>query len=160
MANKLFGDWNKFQHVLYKLSENHDQYEGIIISIGEKITERIWDLIESQSIELEPLVEEYRQRKVREGYDERILIRTGDFLNSIAVTDIRGDGENLTVFIGVEDGVTETGISMKELAGYLEFGTEDMIARQPFFRSWEQIRKEVAREVSGRLKAEIGGDLR
>jgi hypothetical protein len=160
MANRLFGDWNKLQHVLNKLANNHDAYEGMIISMGEKITERIWDLIESQSIELEPLVEDYRQRKIREGYDERILIKTGDFLNSITITDINSDGDNLIVTIGVEDGTTETGLSMQELALYLEHGTETMIARQPFFRSWEQIRKEVSSEVASRLKAEIGGDLR
>jgi hypothetical protein len=160
MPNKLFGDWNKFERVLKNLSNNSSQYQGVIISIGEKITERIWDLIESQSIELEPLVEEYRQRKIREGYDERILIKTGDFLNSIKVTDIESNGDDLIVHISVEDGTTETGISMKELAGYLEYGTSDMIARQPFLRSWEEMKNDIQREVADRLKAEIVGDLR
>lgn len=159
MSN-LFGDWDKFKHVLNKLSKNAEQYQGIVISMSEKIVTEIWDLIESQSIELEPLVEEYRQRKISEGYDERTLIKTGDFLNSIDVLDISANGDELTVFIGVEDGVTETGLSMKVLAEYLEYGTENMVGRYPILRSWEAIKNDVQKEVADRLKAEIRSDLR
>lgn len=160
MSSELFGDWEKLKHVLRKLADNPHQYEHIVISMADKIVERIWDLIESQSIELEPLVEEYRQRKVAEGYDERILIRTGDFLNSIQVTDIQTNGDDITVLISVEDGRTETGISMKELAQYIEYGTSNQPARMPLHRTWEEIRHSVKKEVMERLKAEIGSELR
>ena len=158
--SELFGDWNKLKRVLHNLNNNHQQYEQVIISMGNKITERIWDLIESQSIFLEPLQEEYKKRKIAEGKDERTLIRSGDFLNSIQVIDIRSDGEELTVFIGVEDGITETGIPMRELAEYIEYGTVNQPARMPFQRSWEEMRNEVANEVMNQLKEKIEVTLR
>jgi HK97 gp10 family phage protein len=160
MPSKLFGDWNKFRHVLEKLADNADQYQGIVQSMADKIVEKLWDIIEQQAIELEPLKEEYRQRKIAKGYDERILIKTGDFLNSLAVLDIQSDGDSMTVFIGVEDGETKTGISMRELAEYLEYGTENMIGRHPMQRSWEQMKSEVESEVASKLKSAIGGAIK
>lgn len=160
MTSALFGDWSKLKHVLRKLSENGNQYQSIVTSMADDIVTRIWDLIEQQAIELEPLVEEYRKQKVAEGYDERILIKTGDFLNSIAVTDIETNGDDITVFISVDDGVTNTGISMKELAYYIEYGTVNQPARMPLHRTWEEISQSVKSEVASRLKAEIGSDLR
>jgi hypothetical protein len=158
-GSKLFGDWDKLQHVLRKLSENGDQYQGIVYSMADKIVEKLWELIESQAIEMAPLKEEYLKRKIAEGYDERIAIRTGDYLNSLQVTDIQSDGESLTVFISVEDGVTQTEISMKDLANYLEYGTSNQPARYPMTRSWEAMKAEVQSEVASRLKGEIRSDL-
>lgn len=158
--SELFGDWAKLKHTLRKLADNGGQYDQIVISMGHKIAEKIWDLIESQSIDLEPLKEDYLRQKVFDGFDERTLIKTGDFLNSIKVIDITSDGEDLTVFIGVEDGMTVTGISMNELAYYIEYGTVNQPARMPFARSWEAMKAEVSSEVSSRLKAEIEGVLR
>jgi hypothetical protein len=155
MPSKLFGDWNKFNRTLNKLANNASQYQGVVQSMSDKIVENLWDIIESQSIYLEPLKEEYLRRKIAEGYDERILIRTGDFLNSLQVLDIQSDGDSMTVFIGVEDGETKTGISMRELSYYLEFGTEKMVGRHPMLRSWEVMKAEVEREVADKLKASI-----
>lgn len=157
--SELFGDWGKAKHIFNKLATNHDQYERVIESMGHEIAERLWDIIESQSIDMAPLQEAYRARKVAEGYDERIVIKTGDFLNSLKVTDIQSDGENMTVFIGVEDGMTESGISMQELAVYIENGTVNQPARMPITLSWEAMRADVTSEVSSRLKAEIEGAL-
>ena len=159
MSGEIFGDWDKLEQTLKALAKNNEAYKRVIRDISEKITEAIWDLIESQSIELEPLVKEYEFRKIKEGYDERILIRSGDFLNSIQVTDVRVRGYDIQVHIGVEDGMTQTGISMKDLAYFLENGTEDMPARQPFKKSWEEIRKDVKEEVGNRLKSVILEDM-
>lgn len=153
--SSLFGSWGKFQRMLTKLEENPEQYFRVIESMGEKITERLWDIIEGQEIYLEPLTKEYEFRKAKEGYDERTLIRTGDYLNSIKVIDITSSGDSLEVTIGVEDGTTETGISMKQLALYIEYGTADQPARMPFQRSWEVMKKDVEQEVSERIYAKI-----
>ena len=158
--SKLFGDWNKFKRVLTNLKDNREQYEGVVISIADKIVERIWDIIEAQEPDFAPLVEEYRQRKIREGYDERIMIKTCDYLNSITVKDIQSNGDELFVFIGFEDKETETGIKMTELAEYLEYGTSKMPARYPITQSWEIMKNDIKKEVAGRLKAVIGDDLR
>ena len=160
VTGEVFGDWDKLEQTLKALQQNNRAYQNVIRQVADKITEAIWDLIESQSIELEPLVKEYEFRKIKEGYDERILIRTGDFINSIDVTDITIQGNDIRVFIGVRDGVTKTGISMQQLAEFLEYGTEDMPAREPFRKSWEEIRKDVKEEVSDRLKSIILEDIR
>lgn len=153
--SSLFGSWGKFQRMLTKLEDNPEQYFRVVESMGEKITERIWDIIEGQEIYLEPLTKEYEFRKAKEGYDERTLIRTGDYLNSIKVIDITSSGDSLEVTIGVEDGTTETGISMKQLALYIEYGTEDQPARMPFQRSWEVMKRDVEQEISERIYAKI-----
>lgn len=160
VTGEIFGDWDKFERILKNLRDNRPSYQHVIRYMGEQITETIWDLIESQSIDLEPLVKEYEFRKIKEGYDERILIRSGDFINSIQVTDIRVSGYNIEVVIGVEDGITRTGITMKELAQYLEYGTEDMPGREPFKKSWEKMQDDVKEEVSNRLKSIILEDLK
>lgn len=153
--SSLFGSWGKFQRMLTKLEDNPEQYFRVVESMGEKITERIWDIIEGQEIYLEPLTKEYEFRKAKEGYDERTLIRTGDYLNSIKVIDITSSGDSLEVTIGVEDGTTETGISMKQLALYIEYGTQDQPARMPFQRSWEVMKRDVEQEISERIYAKI-----
>lgn len=158
--SELFGDWDKTRHILNKLATNHNQYEEVIRSMGYKIAERVWDLIESQELDMAPLEEAYRARKVAEGKDDRILIRRGDFLNSIKVLDITSNGDEMTVFIGVEDGITETGIRMEELAYYIEYGTENQPARMPFQLSWEAMRNEMAREVQDRIRQKVEVALR
>lgn len=160
VSGEIYGDWDKFERILKNLRDNRESYQHVIRYIGEQITERIWDLIESQSLDMKALVQEYEFRKIKEGHDERILIRTGDFLNHIQITDIQVNGYDMMVHIGVEDGITKTGISMKDLAYYLEYGTKEMPAREPFKKSWDEMRNDVRSEVSERLKAIILEDIR
>lgn len=157
--SQLFGDWKKFRHVLTKLSENADQYQGLVISMSDKIVERLWDIIESQSIDMAPLNENYLTWKTNKGLDERTAIKTGDYLNSLSVLDIQSDGDSLTVQIGVEDSTREDGISMREVAYYLEYGTHDQPARMPLHKSWEEMKRDVMNEVNSRLKAEIRSNI-
>jgi len=159
-TSRLFGDWDKFRHILTKLSDNEEQYFAVGRSMGDKIAEKIWDTIESQEPDFAPLVEEYRQQKIREGYYDRIMIRTGDYLNSIQVTNVESNGDQLSVFVGVEGGKTETKLDMTELAQFLEYGTSKMPARFPITQSWDIIKDEVKKEVADRLKLIIEGDLR
>lgn len=160
VSGQVYGDWDKFERILKNLSKNRPDYQYVIRYMGEQITENIWDLIESQSLDMQALVKEYAAKKNIEGYDSRILIRSGDFLNSIQVTDIRSDGYHMTVKIGVEDGFTRTRISMVDLGYYLEYGTRNMPARQPFKKSWEKMREDVGNEVIGRLRTIILEDIR
>lgn len=158
--SELYGDWGKLKGILNNLRNLEGEYDDIIIEMGNEIANRIRGLVESQSIYLEPLQEEYRERKVAEGYDKRTLIRTGEFLESIRVIDIRTDGDEVDVFIGIEDGTTETGISMRELAMYIEYGTENQPARLPITRSWESMKAEVISETMNKLRDKIEGALR
>lgn len=158
--SELYGDWEELKRILHNLSDMDSTYEEIIIDMGHKIAEKVKELISTQSIYLEPLEAEYRQQKAMEGQDGRTLIRTGDFLDSIEVVDIQVSGDDVEVFISVKDGVTETGISMRELAQYIEYGTRNQPARLPFTRSWEAMKSEVMNETMNRLSSEIGDVLR
>ena len=157
--SRIFGDWDKFRRVLVNLKDNREQYFAVGESIGRKIAQRIKEIIEAQEPDFAPLVEEYRQRKIREGYDERIIIKTGDYLDSITVKRVESAGDELFVFVGFEDGITETGLRMTELAEFLEYGTSKMPARYPITQSWEIMKNEIKKEVAERLKAVIGDDL-
>lgn len=158
--SELYGDWGKLKNILHNLKDIDDEYESVIKEMGEKIAERVKSLIASQSIYLEPLEKEYLAQKQSEGRDERTLISSGEFLDSIKVIDIEIGDDSIDVFIGVEDGMTETWIPMKELAYYIEYGTENQPARMPFARSWEEMKAEITNEAMSKLKSRIGAKLR
>lgn len=160
VSGELYGEWDKLDRILKNLQNNRREYHDAVRIVGEKISEAIVQLIESQSLDMQPLVKEYAAKKRMEGTDPRILIRTKDFLNSIQVTDIQADGYDMMVQIGVVDGMTVTGIRMQELAYYLEYGTRNMPARAPFQKSWEKMREDVKDEILGRLKSIIQEDIR
>lgn len=156
MANsEVYGDWDEVKRILRDLNDMDGTYEDVIVEMGHKIADKVKELIASQSIYLEPLDKEYRQQKAKEGHDGRTLISTGDFLESIEVTDIQIGADDIEVFISIKDGVTETGISMRELAQYIEYGTRNQPARLPFTRSWEAMKSEVMTEVTNKLRSKI-----
>jgi hypothetical protein len=156
--SELYGDWDKalktFQN-MKGLSTSDMAYE--IIDTGDAIADRIKEYIESQDLALQPLTEEYLNRKVSEGYDPRILIRTGEFVDNIEVTDVDESDNTAMVFVSVKDGTTSTGISLKELAEFLEYGTSRMPARYPFTLSWEKMRGEIKRNVARRMMVMLEG---
>lgn len=160
MTSELYGDWDKFARILHNLKDNEPEYDEVIRSVGQKIAEKIRELIESQGIDMPALDDEYLADKVSEGYDSRILIRTHKFVDSIKLTYEEDRGDGIMVFIGVDGGTTDTGLSMQELADFIEFGTSRQPARMPFHKSWAMMEHEIMEEVSQRLLAIIEGDLK
>ena len=156
---ELYGDWEKAKRILRNLENNTPEYHALAIEIGEYVAEKVREYIESQKLLLAPLDREYREGKIKAGGDPRILINTGDYVDSIKVTDIEIRGDEIDVFISVEDSVTRTGISMKTLAAYLEFGTSRMPARLPFTQSWLLMKEDVKRKANAELQAIIRRDL-
>lgn len=160
MANiELYGDWDRVKRVLRNLQDNTDEYHEVAIRIGEYVADKVREYIESQKLMLAPLDKEYRRGKIKAGGDPRILINTGEYVDSIKVVDIDIRGDEIDVFISVEDTVTKTGISMKELAAYLEFGTRRMPARLPFTQSWLLMKEDVRNKANEELKDIIRRDL-
>jgi hypothetical protein len=161
MSAELYGDWDKALKIFNNmkgLSTSDMAYE--IIDTGDEIAERIKEYIMNQELALLPLVESYRDRKVAEGYDPRILIRTGEFVDNIEVTDVDESDNTAMVFVSVKDGVGQTGINLKELAEYLEYGTSRMPARYPFTLSWEKMRTEIKRNVARRMMVMLEGTIK
>lgn len=156
---ELYGDWDKAKRILRDLSNNTKEYHEVAVELGEYIAQKVKENIESQKLALAPLDREYREGKIKSGGDPRTLINTGEYVDSIKVTDIDIRGDEIDVFISVEDSVTRTGISMKELAAYLEYGTRRMPARLPFTQSWLLMEDEIKRKASAELKAIIRRDI-
>ena len=160
VTGEIYGDWDRLDRILKSLQRNRREYHDVIMDVGEEIADRIKELISSGSLNLEPLVAEYRAQKLADGYGDTILVRTGDYVNSIQVVDIEPKGYDMDVFISVGDGMTRTGISMQELAEFLEYGTSKMTGREPFKKSWEEMKSDIIAEVEQRLTAIIKEDLR
>lgn len=156
---ELYGDWEKAKRILRNLSDNTEEYHAVAIAMGELVADKVREYIESQKLILAPLDREYREGKIKAGGDPRTLIYTGAYVDSIKVTDIDIRGDEIDVFISVEDSVTRTGISMKQLAAYLEYGTSRMPARLPFTQSWLLMKEEVRKRANEELKAIIRRDL-
>jgi hypothetical protein len=97
--------------------------------IAESIVKEVRDVIEEQAYKWKPLSEEYLERKIVRGYDPRIYIRTGEFLQSISWGVTHG-----RVWAGIPAHAMHTGkleradepqrrpIPMRWLARWLEFG--------------------------------------
>lgn len=158
--SKVYGDWKKLKKALNNLGKFTDDIQEVGKKAGEYVELKIKDNIENQSLNLAPLAQEYWRRKIAEGYDPRILIRTGEYLDSIKIVDIQETGNGISIFVGVEDGITETGISMSELATYIEYGTRKQPARLPITQSWEKMRSEVRRMIIEEIQVAFKGAVR
>lgn len=103
--------------------------------LAEELVEDLKESIEYQIFDWKPLSEKYLEWKMQEGLDERIMIATGDYLDSIAVIEIvRGRG--IQVRVGLPDAVaTESGLTYDQLARVHEFGSRKMkIPSRPHWR--------------------------
>ena len=153
--SKLTGDWGKVNVALKNVKDLKYSLEEDFEGIGEDIAERIREFIENQELDFAPLTQEYLAKKIKQGYDPRVLIRTGEYVESIKVTEVDSDRDSIHIFISVEDGATETNLSMKELAEFIEYGTKKQPARLPFTQSWERMKGQIKREVERKIAEEV-----
>lgn len=98
--------------------------------IAKLMAEEAKEIIESQSYKWQPLSDQYLEDKIVRGYDPRIYIRTGEFLESISWGVTHG-----RVWTGIPARAMHTGrlaradestrrpVPMRWLARWLEFGT-------------------------------------
>jgi len=94
-------------------------------SFAEIVRDRIKTGILTQSFRLKPLTKRYLKWKIRHGYDQRILIRTGHYVQSIIVRDTaRGSAVDVD-----PKARTFNGQPMWKLAHWLEYGTKRMDPR-------------------------------
>lgn len=159
MSSYLYGDWEELKRRVRGLSDNNSSYKDAVRNVGDGIAEKIRSYIESQALDFAPLQEEYLAAKVSQGGDPRILIRSGAYAESIKTVRDEERAMDLFMFISIEGGTTETGISMQELAEYIEYGTSRQPARLPITQSWEQMKNDVQREIGSVIKGIIAGDI-
>lgn len=107
------------------------------LEIAKAMAEEAVEVIEQQRYRWKSLTAEYKARKLEMGYDERIYIRTGEFVSKISFGRERGK-----VWTGIPPNAEHTGemaradepsrdpISLQLLARFLEFGTRTIPPRQ------------------------------
>jgi|DewCreStandDraft_5_1066085.scaffolds.fasta_scaffold24393_2 ribosomal protein S30 len=125
--------------------------------VAEKMAERVKAHIEKQEPRLKwkPLSKAYLRRKIRLGYDKRILIASGQYIDSIYV--YRSDkayvvGVRPRIHMGAK-GLSEGGMKMSLLAKWLEFGTRKMPARPHWRPAFFYVRKNIAKYFHEYMKA-------
>ena len=119
--------------------------------IAEKIADLTKTAIKEQrwKNKWKPLNSQYKAWKIKKGLDPRILIAYGYYLNSIKVYK---SGKDWVVGVDPFQIHPKTGIRMKKLARYLEYGTSKMPARPHWRPAFEYIRKHINRYIKEYLK--------
>lgn len=154
MSSGLFGNWGQINVHLNNLKRAKIK-EKPLLGVGAILAEQIRRNIEEQRIDFVPLSPEYAARKAARGGDSRILIDTHQYVDSIVVKDLEVEGDTFRIVVGVADGEMDTGISLSELAYYIEYGTHKQPGRYPFTLTWEQMREKLKQEIVSQIKVEI-----
>lgn len=134
-----YGDWMKIRASLKKLDSDEAIGKAAkqMESLGRVITRKLKAHIRKQDLDWAPLSSASIQKK---GFD-KIYVKRGDYLRSITYDVTVENGEvELNVY---PEGDHYSGLSMQELADYLEYGTAKMRARplwRPVFAEVESMR--------------------
>jgi hypothetical protein len=140
----LYGDWNKLNAYLNRLTTARGRLNRILGEIGIEIEQRVKSAFESQDFPeaVPPLKEKYLNWKIANGFDERIGFKTGEMVDSLEVSDVKEEGDSLVVFITT---------TKQDEAIYLEFGT----SRQPGRPVWQIVWREMRAEIPEQLISHI-----
>ena len=131
-----------------------------------KVCDELVDLMRAILLEQRyvwtPLNPKYLHKKIREGYDPRILIRTKEYVESIAVFTEPAANLSAAFRVGVPDEkIHNSGMTFRKLAGVHEYGRRDgKIPARPHWRpTWSTFVTSL-QEVSKRLGKRILADFR
>jgi len=145
------GEWQRAELLLNKMASGRTirEIELKLPHILDEARKRIVESVENQTFTVEGLSKRYEEYKVTHGLDPRVLIATGEYLDSISVTKI-ADG----VWALRPEGTTKHGLSMEELGSILEYGGDDMPARPHWVLQKDSVRRDVYREIQEVLQRE------
>lgn len=130
---------------------------GLGRDLAEEFADDLKALITRQLIAWVPLSPQYARRKRMLGLDPRILIATGRYVSSIQAI-LQPDGSWI---VGVPDEPLRSGskYTLKDLARWLEFGTQHMPAR-PHWRTARNIWRTKLLQIKQRLRFNLVQELR
>ena len=128
---------------------------------ADLMVEYLREVILGQKYNWRPLSEEYLEWKKEQGLDDRILIATGDYVDSIQVRKTKR-GTGVQIQVGVPAGIHEpSGLPYRTLARIMEFGSSTRgVPARPHWRpakAWIQrqlpkIREAMAEQMADELK--------
>ena len=138
-------EFEKRVGILVRVEKGFDKW------IAEKIADLTKTAIKEQrwKYKWKPLNPQYKAWKMRKGLDPRILIAYGYYINSIKTYK---SGRDWVVGVDPFQIHPKTGIRMKKLARYLEYGTSKMPARPHWRPAFEYVRKHIDRYIKKYLK--------
>lgn len=129
---------------------------------------RVQNAIYAQSLNHVPLNPAYRRWKQRVGLDDRILIATGEYVDSISwfvdrrIRGVTGE-EFVTYRVGLPNRRHSSGIDLGFLMRILEHGTRTGIPARPHFAPiWRQFRADLGSErirIQSKLSRALRSDL-
>lgn len=129
---------------------------------AEKLTRELRFAILGQKYQWYPLDPTYLRRKVREGFDPRILIRTKQYVESMQVFGPEESEHGVLYRVGVPDEEHNSGLPFRELARIMEYGRRD--GKKPYARPhWRPVWGIFVRDlpiVKQQLGSEILTDFR
>lgn len=141
------GDIGRVGRILTQSVEHIDKIgEELAQSNADIYYKALLDNISGQKLSFRPLTPSYLAGKGILGLDTRVLIATGEYLNSIDVRKVKQGGDKIRYHVGVDEDATHSGeINMGVLALVLEYGTADgkIPARSHYGVTWNQVRKQV-----------------
>lgn len=122
-------------------------------------------IIYTQKYKWVPLSDRYLASKKRRGLDDRILIATKEYIQSIKPRPRKRDGRVTTWVVGPGHHKTKhsSGVPMHQLGRWLEFGTSRMPARphwRPAWSAFVRSRKLASRNIVLRTLREQRRSLR
>lgn len=144
ISMKKYGAWKQAGVKLKALQANlFPAFKVQLEQDGQYILETLQGHIDSQDLGWTPLAESTIALK---NGDDTILVETGFLRNNLKVRQIRSVKNGITFFIGADAWTTHqpSGLKMKQLMIYLEYGTRNMPARplvRPTLKEVEPILK-------------------
>lgn len=139
------GDWVRCRDTLkwYERKAMGD-IQNAINGEMEDAKDQLKSHIESGSGHLTPLSANWSEYKARHGLDPRVLIATGEYLDSFTVSRV---GERTWML---------SPVGHEELAGWLEYGTGDMPARPHWVFVNDKLPDRIRRNVKGLFRTKGG----
>jgi hypothetical protein len=115
------------------------------LDIAQEMAEEAKEIIENQSYKWVPLTDAYLDRKIAQGYDPRIMIKTREYTDAIDYGDKDG-----VVWVGFPEDKIHQGsnLPIRVLAKIHEFGTRTVPARplwRPLLAKYIKLRPEFGR---------------
>lgn len=130
---------------------------GLSQELAEEFADDLRLLIDRQLIAWVPLSPSYRLYKHRMGMDPRILIATGRYVHAIQA--IQGPDGSWSVGIPPEPLRPGSRYTLKDLAKWLEFGTQTMPPR-PHWRPARQIWRTKLYRMKKRVQFDLAQELK
>lgn len=149
----LKGDWKKLKRDLNRLSKKLvPAFRAAVNESGELVLETLKGHIQAQDLNWAPLAEHTVELK---GGDTTILVETGFLLESgFEMRKLSANG--LTIYVGASSVTHPSGVPVKDLLIWIEYGTDKMPARPLMRPTMDEMKEEIPKIFDECLRDLLG----